>query len=70
MQSTGEEPRKLMRDIRAVAWLPFKKAVARLSEPLERVFLSEIGRQALKSRRKAAAKKRASGKKARRRARR
>lgn len=70
MQSTGGEPRKLMRDIRAVAWLPLKKAVARLSEPVERVFLREIGRQALKPRHKATAKSRASRKKARRRTRR
>jgi 8-oxo-dGTP diphosphatase len=39
---------KLMRDIKAVEWLPFATAVQRLSLPIERAFLRNVRRQALK----------------------
>lgn len=58
MRAGRGEPHAPMRDIRAVDWLPLKKAVARLSDPLERVFLREIGRQSLRARRRLAASKR------------
>jgi 8-oxo-dGTP diphosphatase len=58
MRAARGEPRALMRDIRAVDWLPLKKAVARLSDPLERVFLREVGAETAKARRRAAASKR------------
>jgi 8-oxo-dGTP diphosphatase len=58
MRAARGEPRALMRDIRAVDWLPLKKAVARLSDPLERVFLREVGAETAKARRRVAASKR------------
>jgi 8-oxo-dGTP diphosphatase len=43
--STGEHAR----DIKAVEWLSLDAAVARLTQPLERAFLSEVGARAVKS---------------------
>jgi len=45
MQSVGGRGRKLTADIRAVKWLPLGKAVARLTQPLERAFLGQVGRR-------------------------
>jgi 8-oxo-dGTP diphosphatase len=46
----GDAPvRKLMRDVRAVDWLPLAKAVERLSRSYERAFLENVGPIALAS---------------------
>ena len=58
MQANAEPSYDVMKDIIAVKWLPFGKAVRRLSYPLERLFLQQVGRRALKrSHRKSARKK-------------
>jgi 8-oxo-dGTP diphosphatase len=41
----------LMADIVAVEWLPLKAAIRRLSYPLEKLFLRNVGRRAAKPRR-------------------
>src|SRR6478735_10539949 len=44
----GREPvRKLMRDVKAVEWLPLKDAIDRLSRGYERAFLEQVGPIAL-----------------------
>ena len=43
MQAVGDPARKLMRDVRAVEWLPLAEAIDRLSRPRERVFLENVG---------------------------
>lgn len=43
------KPRKLMRDVQRVQWLPLAKAVAKLSRPRERKFLERVGPQALQA---------------------
>jgi 8-oxo-dGTP diphosphatase len=43
MEADGAQVRALMRDIRAVEWLPLDAAVARLSRGYERVFLGNVG---------------------------
>jgi 8-oxo-dGTP diphosphatase len=48
MQATEEPVRELMRDIKAVAWLPLPAAIEKLSNPLEQVFLGHVGRRVLK----------------------
>lgn len=48
MQADGGPAYELMRDIKAVEWLPLKSAIEKLSLPLEREFLRNIGRHALK----------------------
>lgn len=47
MQPIGGRPRDLMRDVRAVEWLPVEDAVARLTHPRERHFLAQVGPRAL-----------------------
>jgi 8-oxo-dGTP diphosphatase len=47
MEAGGEQARELMHDVRAVDWLPFDAAVARLSRAHEQTFLSHVGPQAL-----------------------
>ncbi len=47
MQAVEAPPRPLMKDIRAVAWLPLSAAVKRLSLPREQLFLRNIGPLAL-----------------------
>jgi 8-oxo-dGTP diphosphatase len=49
MEAVDEQVRPLMRDIKAVAWLTLPRAIDRLSHPLEKVFLRNVGRRALKS---------------------
>ena len=61
MQAAANPSRDLMRDISAVAWLPLRQAVKRLSYPLEKLFLESVGR-GLKRRRHGASRKTASGK--------
>jgi 8-oxo-dGTP diphosphatase len=62
MQAEEEASYELMTDIVAVEWLPLKAAVRRLSYPLEKLFLRNVGWRALarrrpKARRKPAKKK-------------
>jgi 8-oxo-dGTP pyrophosphatase MutT (NUDIX family) len=58
MQADAEASHELMADIAAVEWLSLSAAVRRLSYPLEKLFLRNVGRQALRSRDSAAAKPR------------
>jgi len=53
MQAEFNPSRDVMKDIIAVEWLPLSAAVRKLSYPLERLFLSNVGRNILRSRRKA-----------------
>ena len=52
MQAEASPSRDLMEDIMAVEWLPLSTAVRKLSYPLERLFLSNVGRNILRARRK------------------
>jgi 8-oxo-dGTP diphosphatase len=49
MQETAGATREHAPDIKAVEWLSLDAAVARLTQPLERAFLSEVGARAVKS---------------------
>jgi 8-oxo-dGTP diphosphatase len=42
----------LMKDIMAVEWLPLRAAIRRLSYPLEKLFLRNVGRNVLRRRRR------------------
>jgi hypothetical protein len=53
MQAEFNPSRDVMKDIIAVEWLPLSAAVRKLSYPLERLFLSHVGRNILRARRKA-----------------
>jgi 8-oxo-dGTP diphosphatase len=62
MQAARKPSHDLMADIAAVKWLPLKAAVRRLSYPLEKLFLDNVGRVAIaprKGRRKQGGKPRA-----------
>lgn len=48
MATAGKTARKPMGDIKAVKWLSLQDAIARLSHPLERAFLTQIGAHGLK----------------------
>jgi len=48
MQAEFNPSRDVMKDIMAVEWLPLSAAVRRLSYPLERLFLSNVGRSILR----------------------
>jgi 8-oxo-dGTP diphosphatase len=52
MQAELKPSRETMKDIMAVEWLPLSAAIRKLSYPLERLFLSNVGRNILRSRRK------------------
>lgn len=43
MEAAPVPSRKLMKDISAVAWLPFEEALARLSRNHEHAFLAQVG---------------------------
>jgi 8-oxo-dGTP diphosphatase len=49
--------RDVMNDIVAVEWLPLGRAVRRLSYPLEKLFLQNVGRQVFRRRRPAKARR-------------
>ena len=49
MQAARQPSRDIMKDIVAVEWLPLSAAVRRLSYPLEKLFLQQVGRRALKN---------------------
>jgi len=57
MRAEAEPSRDVMKDIAAVEWLPLSAAVRRLSFSLERLFLRNVGRRALKRRKPAARRK-------------
>ena len=66
MQAEANPSRDLMKDIAAVEWLTLAAAIRRLSYPLERLFLSHVGRHAMPRRKhRARRKKRARSRKAR-----
>jgi 8-oxo-dGTP diphosphatase len=48
MRSLGSADHRPMRDIKAVKWLPLDAAIARLTFPVERAFLAQIGERTLK----------------------
>ena len=48
MQAAVNPSRDVMKDIMAVEWLPLRAAVRRLSYPLEKLFLRNVGRHALR----------------------
>jgi 8-oxo-dGTP diphosphatase len=52
MQAEANPSRDLMKDIMAVEWLPLSVAIRKLSYPLESLFLRNVGRNILRSRRK------------------
>ena len=47
MQAADKPAQKLMRDIKAVKWLPLKSAIEKLDDPLEQLFLRNVGQRAL-----------------------
>jgi 8-oxo-dGTP diphosphatase len=49
MQAEAEPSYEVMKDIVAVEWLPLAAAVRRLSHPLEKLFLTNVGRHAIQS---------------------
>jgi 8-oxo-dGTP diphosphatase len=69
MHAATGPSRDVMKDILAVEWLPLSAAVRRLTYPLEKLFLQNVGRRVLKRhRRKAARRKTARHKSTRRKA--
>lgn len=47
MRASGSQSRELMDDVKAVKWLPLQQAIATLSRPHEKVFLTHAGPIAL-----------------------
>lgn len=47
MQAEAEPSYEVMKDIVAVKWLSLAKAIRRLSDPVEKLFLTNIGRHAM-----------------------
>jgi 8-oxo-dGTP diphosphatase len=66
MQAAVKPSRDVMKDIMAVEWLPLSAAVRRLSYPLERLFLRNVGRAALRQRKRTKARGHGSKAKSRR----
>jgi len=54
MKAAARPSHDLMKDIAAVEWLPLKAAIRRLSYPLEKLFLDNVGRAAIGRRKRAA----------------
>ena len=50
MRAEAQPSYEVMKDIVAVEWLPLAAAVRRLSHPLEKLFLTNVGRHAIRSR--------------------
>jgi 8-oxo-dGTP diphosphatase len=70
MQAAARPSRDLMKDIAAVEWLTLAAAIRRLSYPLERLFLRNLGRRAIGRRKRVVRRKsRQRGSKAKSRAR-
>jgi 8-oxo-dGTP pyrophosphatase MutT (NUDIX family) len=57
MKAAERPSRDVMKDIVAVEWLPLAAAVRRLSYPLEKLFLRNVGRRIFRRRRKPARRK-------------
>jgi len=53
MQAQARPSHDLMKDIAAVEWLPLADAIRRLSYPLERLFLRNVGRRVIPRRKNA-----------------
>ena len=49
MQASEEPVRELMKDVKAVQWLPLKGAVKKLTHPREQLFLRNVGPVALRA---------------------
>ncbi len=49
MEADGEPAGKLMKDVKAVVWLPLEEAIERLSREYERAFLAQVGPIALEA---------------------
>ncbi len=47
MEASGDPAHPLMRDVKAVTWLPLDKAIAQLTRSHEQAFLAEIGPKVL-----------------------
>lgn len=47
MQAAAQPSRDVMKDIVAIKWLPLAAAIRRLSYPLEKLFLANVGRRAI-----------------------
>ena len=62
MQAEANPSHDLMKDIAAVEWLPLAAAVRRLSYPLEKLFLRNVGRRTLKRRKRGGTHKARTGK--------
>lgn len=48
MEANAQPVRELMHDVRAVAWLPLRNAIKKLSHPREQIFLRSVGPVAIK----------------------
>jgi hypothetical protein len=48
MRAEAQPSYEVMKDIVAVDWLPLAAAVKRLSYPLEKLFLTHVGRHAIR----------------------
>jgi len=57
MRAVGLPVRELMDDVKAVKWLPLRKAIDALSRPHEKIFLTHVGPIALEAVRKSAGEK-------------
>jgi 8-oxo-dGTP diphosphatase len=57
MQAAARPSHDLMKDIAAVEWLPLSAAIRRLSYPLEKLFLDNVGRAAIGRRKRASHRK-------------
>src|SRR5215471_187282 len=47
MRATDGPPQRLAKDIKAVKWLPLETAIKKLGDPLEQLFLRNLGERAL-----------------------
>jgi 8-oxo-dGTP diphosphatase len=54
MQAAARPSHRVAKDIVVVQWLPIKAAIRRLSYPLEKSFLKDVGRHAIRRRRQRA----------------
>jgi len=59
MHAAARPSREVMKDILAVEWLPLLAAVRKLTYPLEKLFLQQVGRRVLKRHRRKAARRKA-----------
>jgi hypothetical protein len=63
MQAAAQASREPTKDILAIEWMPLAAAVKRLSFPLEKLFLDNVGRYAiLRSKSRVRRKRRSTGK--------